>query len=78
MLPDYLKKQPDISGDMRAILVDWMVEVQVGGYGEGAWPCLWHVGPQFASRGSYDCSQCGADLPSPQAGDELASLPPSP
>ncbi|NWT45487.1 CCNB3 protein, partial [Chroicocephalus maculipennis] len=28
VLPDYLKKQPDISGDMRAILVDWMVEVQ--------------------------------------------------
>ncbi|NXK24051.1 CCNB3 protein, partial [Arenaria interpres] len=28
MLPDYMKKQPDISGDMRAILVDWMVEVQ--------------------------------------------------
>ncbi|PKU39587.1 g2 mitotic-specific cyclin-b3 [Limosa lapponica baueri] len=28
VLPDYMKKQPDISGDMRAILVDWMVEVQ--------------------------------------------------
>ncbi|XP_049684126.1 G2/mitotic-specific cyclin-B3 isoform X4 [Accipiter gentilis] len=28
MLPDYMAKQPDISGDMRAILVDWMVEVQ--------------------------------------------------
>ncbi|XP_009881742.1 PREDICTED: G2/mitotic-specific cyclin-B3 [Charadrius vociferus] len=28
MLPDYMEKQPDISGDMRAILVDWMVEVQ--------------------------------------------------
>ncbi|NXU49917.1 CCNB3 protein, partial [Turnix velox] len=27
-LPDYMKKQPDISRDMRAILVDWMVEVQ--------------------------------------------------
>lgn len=26
----------DISRDMRAILVDWMVEVQVGGRGEGA------------------------------------------
>lgn len=29
MLPDYMEKQTDISGDMRAILVDWMVEVQV-------------------------------------------------
>ncbi|NWX39744.1 CCNB3 protein, partial [Steatornis caripensis] len=28
MLPDYMEKQPDISADMRAILVDWMVEVQ--------------------------------------------------
>ncbi|XP_065702564.1 G2/mitotic-specific cyclin-B3 [Patagioenas fasciata] len=28
ILPDYMEKQPDISGDMRAILVDWMVEVQ--------------------------------------------------
>ncbi|NXN35395.1 CCNB3 protein, partial [Rhinoptilus africanus] len=28
VLPDYMKKQPDISRDMRAILVDWMVEVQ--------------------------------------------------
>ncbi|XP_008919057.2 G2/mitotic-specific cyclin-B3 isoform X1 [Manacus vitellinus] len=28
MLPDYMEKQPDITGDMRAILVDWMVEVQ--------------------------------------------------
>ncbi|XP_058704260.1 G2/mitotic-specific cyclin-B3 isoform X2 [Poecile atricapillus] len=28
MLPDYMEKQTDISGDMRAILVDWMVEVQ--------------------------------------------------
>ncbi|NXJ43657.1 CCNB3 protein, partial [Ciconia maguari] len=28
MLPDYMEKQPDISRDMRAILVDWMVEVQ--------------------------------------------------
>ncbi|NXJ82994.1 CCNB3 protein, partial [Trogon melanurus] len=28
MLPDYMDKQPDISRDMRAILVDWMVEVQ--------------------------------------------------
>ncbi|NWW89597.1 CCNB3 protein, partial [Rhynochetos jubatus] len=28
LLPDYMEKQPDISGDMRAILVDWMVEVQ--------------------------------------------------
>ncbi|XP_060612134.2 G2/mitotic-specific cyclin-B3 [Anolis sagrei] len=27
-LPDYMKDQPDISTDMRAILVDWMVEVQ--------------------------------------------------
>ncbi|NXE82743.1 CCNB3 protein, partial [Cochlearius cochlearius] len=27
-LPNYMEKQPDISGDMRAILVDWMVEVQ--------------------------------------------------
>lgn len=35
MLPDYMAKQPDISGDMRAILVDWMVEVQVRGHGEG-------------------------------------------
>ncbi|NXJ00171.1 CCNB3 protein, partial [Psophia crepitans] len=26
--PDYMEKQPDISGHMRAILVDWMVEVQ--------------------------------------------------
>lgn len=33
MLPDYMEKQPDISGDMRAILVDWMVEVQVRGHG---------------------------------------------
>lgn len=32
MLVDYMKKQPDISWDMRAILVDWMVEVQVGRY----------------------------------------------
>ncbi|XP_068008318.1 G2/mitotic-specific cyclin-B3 isoform X1 [Melanerpes formicivorus] len=28
LLPDFMEKQPDISGDMRAILVDWMVEVQ--------------------------------------------------
>ncbi|NWX97361.1 CCNB3 protein, partial [Nothoprocta ornata] len=28
VLPNYMEKQPDISGDMRAILVDWMVEVQ--------------------------------------------------
>ncbi|KFW94274.1 G2/mitotic-specific cyclin-B3, partial [Phalacrocorax carbo] len=28
ILPDYMEKQPDISGDMRAVLVDWMVEVQ--------------------------------------------------
>ncbi|NXK56889.1 CCNB3 protein, partial [Chauna torquata] len=28
LLPDYMDKQTDISGDMRAILVDWMVEVQ--------------------------------------------------
>ncbi|KAM6253418.1 G2/mitotic-specific cyclin-B3 isoform 2-T2 [Porphyrio hochstetteri] len=28
VLPDYMAKQPDITGDMRAILVDWMVEVQ--------------------------------------------------
>ncbi|NXD86330.1 CCNB3 protein, partial [Halcyon senegalensis] len=28
LLPDYMKKQTDISEDMRAILVDWMVEVQ--------------------------------------------------
>ncbi|KFZ59366.1 G2/mitotic-specific cyclin-B3, partial [Antrostomus carolinensis] len=28
MLPNYMEKQPDISTDMRAILVDWMVEVQ--------------------------------------------------
>ncbi|NWH76469.1 CCNB3 protein, partial [Piaya cayana] len=28
ILPDYMEKQSDISGDMRAILVDWMVEVQ--------------------------------------------------
>ncbi|XP_035180749.1 G2/mitotic-specific cyclin-B3-like [Oxyura jamaicensis] len=28
LLPDYMDKQVDISGDMRAILVDWMVEVQ--------------------------------------------------
>ncbi|XP_061224966.1 G2/mitotic-specific cyclin-B3 isoform X2 [Neopsephotus bourkii] len=28
ILPDYMEKQPDISGEMRAILVDWMVEVQ--------------------------------------------------
>uniref|UniRef100_A0A8C0I9K0 G2/mitotic-specific cyclin-B3 n=1 Tax=Bubo bubo TaxID=30461 RepID=A0A8C0I9K0_BUBBB len=28
MLPDYMEKQTDISRDMRAILVDWMVEVQ--------------------------------------------------
>ncbi|XP_010144029.1 PREDICTED: G2/mitotic-specific cyclin-B3 [Buceros rhinoceros silvestris] len=28
LLPDYMEKQPDISEDMRAILVDWMVEVQ--------------------------------------------------
>lgn len=37
MLPDYMEKQPDISGDMRAILVDWMVEVQVCGHGESTW-----------------------------------------
>ncbi|NWI94880.1 CCNB3 protein, partial [Pitta sordida] len=28
MMPDYMEKQPDITGEMRAILVDWMVEVQ--------------------------------------------------
>ncbi|NXP22268.1 CCNB3 protein, partial [Scytalopus superciliaris] len=28
LLPDYMDKQLDITGDMRAILVDWMVEVQ--------------------------------------------------
>ncbi|KAM9373859.1 G2/mitotic-specific cyclin-B3 [Phaethornis superciliosus] len=28
ILPNYMENQPDISGDMRAILVDWMVEVQ--------------------------------------------------
>lgn len=34
LLPDYMKGQPDITMDMRAILVDWMVEVQVR-VGEG-------------------------------------------
>lgn len=82
MLPDYMEKQPDISGDMRAILVDWMVEVQVCGHGEGAWPsaeqppsCLWCVGPQYAGRGCCKCPECRADLPPPQAEDEPASLP---
>ncbi|NWS76849.1 CCNB3 protein, partial [Crotophaga sulcirostris] len=28
ILPNYMEKQPDLTGDMRAILVDWMVEVQ--------------------------------------------------
>ncbi|KAH0630745.1 hypothetical protein JD844_003928 [Phrynosoma platyrhinos] len=28
-LPDYMENQPDITTDMRAILVDWMVEVQL-------------------------------------------------
>nr|XP_020651508.1 G2/mitotic-specific cyclin-B3 [Pogona vitticeps] len=28
VLPDYMENQPDITRDMRAILVDWMVEVQ--------------------------------------------------
>ncbi|KAJ7310347.1 hypothetical protein JRQ81_007256 [Phrynocephalus forsythii] len=28
LLPDYMESQPDITTDMRAILVDWMVEVQ--------------------------------------------------
>ncbi|XP_054852528.1 G2/mitotic-specific cyclin-B3 isoform X2 [Eublepharis macularius] len=28
VIPDYMKNQPDITRDMRAILVDWMVEVQ--------------------------------------------------
>ncbi|XP_042333746.1 G2/mitotic-specific cyclin-B3 [Sceloporus undulatus] len=28
LLPDYMENQPDITTDMRAILVDWMVEVQ--------------------------------------------------
>ncbi|XP_053129341.1 G2/mitotic-specific cyclin-B3 isoform X2 [Hemicordylus capensis] len=28
LLPDYMENQPDITRDMRAILVDWMVEVQ--------------------------------------------------
>ncbi|XP_070616191.1 G2/mitotic-specific cyclin-B3 [Erythrolamprus reginae] len=28
LLQDYMKSQPDITTDMRAILVDWMVEVQ--------------------------------------------------
>ncbi|XP_015264419.1 PREDICTED: G2/mitotic-specific cyclin-B3 [Gekko japonicus] len=27
-IPDYMESQPDITRDMRAILVDWMVEVQ--------------------------------------------------
>lgn len=30
LLPDYMEHQHDITTDMRAILVDWMVEVQVG------------------------------------------------
>ena len=85
MLPDYMEKQPDISRDMRAILVDWMVEVQVRGPGEGTWPaaeqpppCLWHVGPQDASRGSCGHPWCRADLLPPQAWDEPAFSPPSP
>ncbi|XP_060105642.1 G2/mitotic-specific cyclin-B3 [Heteronotia binoei] len=28
LIPDYMENQPDITEDMRAILVDWMVEVQ--------------------------------------------------
>nr|XP_056715588.1 G2/mitotic-specific cyclin-B3 [Euleptes europaea] len=28
LIPDYMEDQPDITRDMRAILVDWMVEVQ--------------------------------------------------
>ncbi|XP_077163625.1 G2/mitotic-specific cyclin-B3 isoform X2 [Paroedura picta] len=28
LIPDYMENQPDITRDMRAILVDWMVEVQ--------------------------------------------------
>lgn len=66
MLPDYMEKQPDISEDMRAILVDWMVEVQVCGLGEGAWQppfCLWCVGPSYDGRGSCERHQCGPDLP---------------
>lgn len=40
MLPNYMENQPDITRDMRAILVDWMVEVQVGASptcGGGSW-----------------------------------------
>lgn len=44
ILPDYMEKQPDISGDMRAILVDWMVEVQVWGHGHGLLQHSPHLG----------------------------------
>lgn len=48
-----MEKQPDISGDMRAILVDWMVEVQV---------CtrVWGGGMAFC-RSIPTCFWCGRD-----------------
>lgn len=52
----------DISGDMRAILVDWMVEVQVGGRGEGAWSFAEQLPPHLV-YGTHKHPQCRAHLP---------------
>lgn len=30
MLSDYMHMQPSLNPEMRAILIDWLVEVQVG------------------------------------------------
>lgn len=77
MLPDYMEKQTDISGDMRAILVDWMVEVQVRGHSFlQSNPCAaFGMCDLCASRGSCKHSQCGAYPPPVWARDEPTSLP---
>lgn len=72
-----MEKQPDISRDMRAILVDWMVEVQVGRHGEGAWACpvlymgwesLWtYERPQFIRAPPHPPPHADVNAPGIQA-----------
>lgn len=70
-----MEKQSDISRDMRAILVDWMVEVQVGRCGEGAWarPML-YIGWELLW--TYKHPQLRAPLhPPSHAADEPVNAP---
>lgn len=70
-----MEKQPDISRDMRAILVDWMVEVQVGRHGEGAWICpMFYIGREPLR--TYKRPQFRAPPhPLPHADDEAVNAP---